>query len=63
MKVGLETPPKEQRGRGKVSGKLSVKVYFKYGWACKKYRNKAGMRKLKKLPYSVADPRGVMGVS
>ena len=27
--------------------KVSLKLHFKYGWTCKKDRNKAGMEKLK----------------
>ena len=30
---------KDTRGK-----KISVKINYKYGWACKKYRNKAGMK-------------------
>ena len=41
LKVGLETPKKEQ----KLGGKVSEKSSFRVGMELKKYRNKTGVRK------------------
>ena len=40
FKLGLQTPPPSPQKKQKH---VSAKLYFKQGWACKKYRSKAEM--------------------